>query len=70
MGNLRSRNDLLEKKITFRIDQKRLEELERCASYEGMPVSFIVRHLVVRFLEDRRRHPLQVNRMHGLEQRL
>lgn len=70
MGNLRRKNDLLEKKITFRIDQKRLEELERCASFEGMPVSFIVRHLVIRFLEDRRRHPLHANQMNGLESRL
>jgi hypothetical protein len=69
MGNLRRRKDRLEKKITFRIDENRLEELENFALFEGMPVSFIVRHLVVRFLEDRRRHPLQVNQMHGLEQR-
>ncbi len=67
MGNLRLKKDLLEKKITFRIDQKRLDELERCASFEGMPVSFIVRHLVFRFLEDRRRHPMHVKQMHGLE---
>ena len=49
---------LLDKKITFRIDQKRLDELETYALREGMPVSFVVRHLVIRFLEDRRRFPV------------
>ena len=67
MGRVRRRKDLLEKKITFRIDGERMDELERCAVYEGMPVSFIVRHLVIRFLEDRRRMPLQYLHINGLK---
>lgn len=68
MPKLVKKKGRLEKKITFRIDDDRLKELERHASWEGMPVSFIVRHLVIRFLEDRRRFPTHVNKMHGLDQ--
>ena len=50
---------MLDKKITFRLDKARVDELESYASREGMLVSFVVRHLVIRFLEDRRRYPLQ-----------
>ncbi len=42
-------------KVSFRLDQDRLEELANYAHREGFTVSVIVRHLVSRFLEDRRR---------------
>ena len=43
-------------RVTFRLDQDRLEELASYAHREGFTVSVIVRHLVSRFLEDRRRY--------------
>jgi hypothetical protein len=47
---------LLEKKVSFRIDDERFNLLERYAIKEGFSVSIIVRHLVCRFLEDRKRY--------------
>lgn len=67
MARLKKKQDRLESKITFRIDDKRLDELECFALREGMPVSFIVRHLVVRFLEDQRRFPLSLVDVSGLK---
>lgn len=52
----------LEKKITFRLDGSRFDELDDLARREGFTVSVIVRHLVCRFLEQERR--LKVDR-HG-----
>lgn len=46
---------LLEKKVCVRLDRERFEELEDLARREGFTVSLVVRHLVHRFLEDRRR---------------
>jgi hypothetical protein len=46
---------LLEKRITIRIDTVRYEELEKIARREGFALSLVVRHLVHRFLEERRR---------------
>ena len=49
------KKSILQRKVTFRLDEKRLDELESYASREGTNVSFIVRHLVCRFLEVERR---------------
>ncbi len=49
------KNAQLEEKITFRLDVPRKNELEQIASKEGASVSFIVRHLVLRYLEQNRR---------------
>lgn len=46
---------LMTRKVTIRLDEKRFEELDNYAMQEGTSVSFIVRHLVVRFLENQRR---------------
>lgn len=55
------------RKITFRLDEKHLEELETCSLNFGASVSFLVRHLVVRFLEDQRRNnPSSVARLGGM----
>jgi predicted DNA binding CopG/RHH family protein len=70
MANLKKKRDRLERKITFRIDENRLEELENFAAFEGMPVSFVVRHLVIRFLEDRKRSNFLAKQNYGLESRL
>jgi len=43
------------KKVTFRIETDRFEALELYARSEGASVSFIVRHLVMRFLENAER---------------
>jgi hypothetical protein len=51
---------VLEKKITFRLDAKRLGELEQFASVEGASVSFIVRHLVYRYIEQQRRFAVPI----------
>ncbi len=45
----------LEKKITFRFEGSRFDELDDLARREGFTVSVIVRHLVCRFLEQERR---------------
>ncbi len=50
----------LERKITFRLDTFRFDELDDLARREGFSVSVIVRHLVCRFLEQERR--VKVNR--------
>jgi hypothetical protein len=42
-------------RLTFRIDAKHLQELDDYAKSQGMTNSFLVRHLVIRFLEDRKR---------------
>jgi hypothetical protein len=47
--------DKLERKVTVRIDPDRFGQLEAYARREGFTVSLVVRHLVCRFLEDRRR---------------
>ena len=52
-AGIRSAN--LEKKVTFRLDADRYEELADVAHREGFNVSLIVRHLVCRYLEDQRR---------------
>jgi hypothetical protein len=44
-----------EKRITFRLDAKHYEELEAYAEKEGLNFSFLVRHLVIRFLETQRK---------------
>ena len=57
MANRRMGNgNPLESRVTFRLDQDRLERLAEYAHREGFTVSLIVRHLVSRFLEDQRRH--------------
>lgn len=54
-------------KITFRLDEKHLQELETCSRDFGASVSFLVRHLVVRFLEDQRRNnPSSFARLGGM----
>jgi polysaccharide deacetylase 2 family uncharacterized protein YibQ len=45
----------LDRKVTIRIDPDRFDQLEDYARREGFTVSLVVRHLVCRFLEDRRR---------------
>ncbi|OEU62359.1 MAG: hypothetical protein BA870_09485 [Desulfuromonadales bacterium C00003094] len=47
---------LLQKKITVRLDEHRLAELEQIARREGFSISLLVRHLVHRFLEERKRY--------------
>ncbi len=44
-----------EKRITFRLDEQHFEELADYAIREGMNFSFLVRHLVIRFLETQRK---------------
>lgn len=46
---------LMTDKITFRLDEKRCEELDHFAKQHGVTISFLVRHLVIRYLEERRR---------------
>jgi len=47
---------ILNRKVTIRIDDSRFEELLDCSRREGFSVSTIVRHLVYRYVEDQRRH--------------
>lgn len=50
------RNPLvMEKKISLRLDVKLVERLQDFADRERVPVSYVLRHLVIRFLEDHRR---------------
>lgn len=49
------RNGGLEKKVSFRLDKNQFGELLSWSRREGFPVSTIVRHLVLRYLDDRRR---------------
>ena len=49
----------LEKKITFRLNNRQLSELERYAESEGLPVSFVVQTLVARFLDDQKVYGLR-----------
>lgn len=50
-----SKSDFLGRSVTFRLDGDRYDALERIARKEGFSVSTIIRHLVNRFVEDRRR---------------
>ena len=45
----------LDKKISVRVDADRYLDLEQYAFDEGMSASFLVRHLVYRFVEDFKR---------------
>lgn len=45
----------LDRKVTVRLDPDRFDQLEDFARREGFTVSLVVRHLVCRFLEERRR---------------
>jgi len=47
---------LMTHKISFRLDEKRWNELDACAKHFGTSVSYLVRHFVLRFLEDQRRN--------------
>jgi hypothetical protein len=42
-------------RVTFRISDRHKDELENFADKEGLTRSVLVRHLVVRFLEDQRK---------------
>ncbi len=55
MTRLNDRNGGLDKKVSFRLDENQFGELLSWARREGFPVSTIVRHLVLRYLDDRRR---------------
>ena len=46
---------LMTRKVTIRLDERRFHELSKFAMHQGTSVSFIIRHLVIRFLEDQRR---------------
>lgn len=46
----------LDRKITLRLDEDLVTELQDYARKERVSVSFVLRHLVLRFLEDRRRY--------------
>jgi metal-responsive CopG/Arc/MetJ family transcriptional regulator len=43
------------RKVTFRLDETRLNELDALAYQQGVSVSSIIRHLVIRYLEEARR---------------
>jgi hypothetical protein len=43
--------------LTVRLDADRYDQLEQLACKEGFSVSVIVRHLVYRFLDEKRRWP-------------
>jgi len=45
----------LDKKVSFRLDEGRYSSLEEIARKEGFPVSQIVRHLVIRYIEEHKR---------------
>jgi len=42
-------------KVTFRLDESRFVELESQAYRQGVSVASILRHLVIRYLEEARR---------------
>lgn len=46
--------ELLQKKVTIRLDDARFNELLDCSRREGFSVSTIVRHLVYRYVEQQR----------------
>lgn len=46
---------LMTHKVTIRLDENRYSELDRKAMELGTSVSFIIRHLVIRYLESERR---------------
>jgi hypothetical protein len=46
---------LMTRKVTIRLDETRFSELEQKASEIGTSVSFIIRHLVIRYLESEKR---------------
>jgi hypothetical protein len=43
------------RKISFRLDESRADALELDACRNGVSVSFIIRHLVIRYLEEQKR---------------
>jgi len=48
--------ELLQKKVTIRLDDARFNELLKCSRREGFSVSTIVRHLVYRYVEQQRQY--------------
>lgn len=48
------------KRLTIRLNEDHFNELEALACREGSSSSFIVRHLVIRYLEDKRRFGQQM----------
>ncbi len=44
-----------DRKVTFRLDDGRFNELDQLAFRHGVSVSSIIRHLVIRYLEESRR---------------
>ncbi|MRR55333.1 MAG: hypothetical protein EG822_12635 [Deltaproteobacteria bacterium] len=55
MKRFNSESGGLDKKLSFRLDENQFGELLSWARREGFPVSTIVRHLVLRYRDDRRR---------------
>lgn len=54
-GTRKTRREDLEKRVTFRLTAKHLEELEAYGQKEGLSNSVLARHLVIRFLESQRK---------------
>ena len=54
-GRAAARPGNLDRKITFRLDDERMADLENFARSEGGTVSFVVRRLVISFLDGRLR---------------
>ena len=54
---------LLLEKVSFKMDPARKQLLEDYARKEGVTVSFVVRHLVYRFLEGQKRIMPQIGGM-------
>lgn len=48
-----------DKKITFKIDSGRFDQFADYAELEGVSVSALIRHVIIRFIEDRKRFDLR-----------
>jgi hypothetical protein len=54
-GVRKTRRGDLEKRVTFRLSPQHLDELEAYGEKEGLSNSVLVRHLVIRFLENQKK---------------
>lgn len=47
--------DKMQRKVTFRVNQKTFADLDEIARLDGFTVSLLVRHLVCRYVEQHKR---------------
>ena len=63
------KRNIKDKKITFKIDSERFDLLHDYSDREGISTSALIRHLIIRYLENAKRYDLNRIMTSAQEQR-